>query len=305
MNPEERIRVIGDFLKENAPKTCYDFSLEMSDLEDVDLLTNYLGAVVALDYGFWRFDEGRFEIDHYFWKGQSLKGSTFLWTKSRLKLKENPSFFTALQLANLSSEDFHEWLEDDSGQIPFKDPDKRYSLILDYGRKLAKVGSIQKIYESVSASLREFVYSMEDFDAYSDFPFFKKAHLLCKMMERMGKWKLIESPAFKKIPPIDYHLMNMAWKLGLIELPSLTEQKLTTYELLPLGHEFFIRMKCVDAYLKLAEYSGLDPYKIDDIMWMESRRNCQKEPYTFNECLFDPVCLKDKSGFPLVETHRY
>lgn len=302
---EDRIKILANFLKQNAPKTYYDFSLERPNIEDIDLLTNYLGAVIAVDYGFWRLEKGKFRVDYYAWQEQQLKGATFLWTKSKLKLDEDPLFFTTQELANLSREDFRNWLEDDSGRIPFKDPNKRYSLILDYGQKLSRVSSLQKVYENVKGSLKGFVYFMEGFDAYSDFPFCKKAHLLCKIMERIRKWKMIEDSDFKKIPPIDYHLMNMAWKLGIVELPSLTEQKLCNYEILPSGHESVIRFKCAETYLRLAGYSGLDPYKIDDIIWMESRKNCQEEPYTCSKCLFDAICLKDKTGFPIVETYRY
>jgi hypothetical protein len=302
---EERIRKLGTFLKKNAPKTYYDFSFEKPDVEDINLLTNYIGAVIALDYRFWRLEKGKFKIDYYAWRGKQLKGANFLWTKSQLKLKEDPSFFATQQLANLSKEDFRKWLKDTSGSVPFEDADKRYSLIQNFGQNLLKVGSIQKVYELVEGSLKRFVYFMEGFDAYSDFPFYKKAHLLCKIMERIGKWKMIEDSDFRKIPPIDYHLMNMAWKLGILRLPSLIEQKLSKYELLPPGYEFVMRFKCAKAYLELANLSGLDPYKMDDIMWMESRKKCQKEPYKCPKCLFDTICPKDKTGFPLVETHRY
>lgn len=300
-----RIREVSSFLKENAPQTYYDFSFEMPSIENADLLTNYLGSVVAMDYGFWRYEKGRFKVDYYSWRNEQLKGANFLWIKSRSKLSEDPLFFTAQQLANLSEKDFEEWLRDDSGKIPFKDPSKRYSLILDFGQRLSKIGSLQKAYEKVKGNLRSFVYFMENFKAYSDFPFCKKAHLLCKIMERTGKWNMIEGADYTKIPPIDYHLMNMAWKLQIIELPSLTEQKLKNYELLVPSHEFVLRYKCAEAYQRLASYSELDPYKIDDIMWMESRRNCQEEPYTCENCLFDTVCHKNRTGFPLVKTHRY
>ena len=165
--------------------------------------------------------------------------------------------------------------------------------------------SIQKIYESANGSLEAITTFMEKISAYSDFPFYKKVHLLCKIMERLGHWKVMENSNFYKIPPMDYHLMNMAWKLEMINLPSLTEEKITNYELLPSEHEFLIRHLCANAYRKLASYSGLDPYKIDDIMWMESRRRCQEEPYNCNACHFNPICRKLKTGFPLVETIRY
>lgn len=302
---EKRIRELAGFLREKAPKTYYDFSLEMPRIGDLDLSTNYLGTVVAIDYGFWRRENGKFKADYYTWQGQQLKGATFLWTKSNLILKRAPFFFAPQNLANLGKEDFRKWLMDDSGSVPFKDPSKRLSLILDYGQKLSKVGSLQRVYERVKGSLEAFVYFMEDFNAYSDFPFCKKAHLLCKIMERVEKWKMKESSDFRKIPPIDYHLMNMGWKLEMIELPSLTEQKLEKYEPLTPSHEFIVRYRCAEAYQRLANYSGLDPYKIDDIMWRESRKNCQKEPYRCSTCLFDSVCPKAKTGFPLVETHRY
>jgi len=304
-SPEDRVKTISVFLRKRAPKTYYDFSFEMPNIEDLCMRSNYLGAVVALDYGFWRLEKGKLNIDYYLWHGTQLKGANFLWTKSKSKLSEDPTFFTAERLANLTKEDFQDWLKDDSGNIPFKDPNRRYSLILDFGRKLSKVESLQKAYQNAEGNLESLIYFMEGFHAYSDFPFFKKAHLLCKIMERIGQWKMVESNDFKKLPPIDYHLMNIAWKLGIVVLPPPTEQKLANYELLTSNHEFLIRFRCAEAYQRLASQSGLDPYMIDDIMWMESRKNCQKEPYSCTDCLFDTVCSKNKTGFPLIETFRY
>jgi len=302
---EKRVAEIATLLKAKAPARFYDFSVEIPSATDPEVIANYVGAVVALDYGFWRINNKTFEVDFYPLSGQKVKGSTFLWSKSKPLLTEKPAFFTAQHLQNLSEEDYVQWLSDDSGNVPFKDASIRLKLIRNYGQILASIGgSLHQIY-CADHSLANILTTMEKFEAYRDFPLYKKAHLLCKILQRIKQWMVIESPLYPKIPPIDYHLMNLAWKLGLVEITLDLEELFTAYAPLPSIVELTFRLRCADAYLQMSKLSGIDAYNIDDIMWMESRKNCQLTPYCCSECLFNTVCQKNKQGFPVINTYRY
>jgi len=301
----ERIACVADFLKAQPKKPQYDFSVEIPPMVDPDLTANYVGAVVSLDYGFWRIQEGKFEADFYTLNGQKVKGATFLWMKSKALLISKPSFFTAEHLQKLSPENFIDWLKDDAGIVPFKDEQLRLKLIVDYGQTLKKVGgSLHKRYLQ-NPSLENILTMMEQFEAYRDYPLFKKAHLLCKILQRINQWTVVESTAYPKIPPIDYHLMNMAWKLGLVSLSRRIQTKLEKYQPLKPKEELRFRCLCANAYLEMSRQSKIDAYNIDDVMWMESRKNCQTPPYNCCACLFQNFCNKGQTGFPVVSTYRY
>jgi hypothetical protein len=297
---------VAELLKLQPKKPQYDFSVEIPPAMDPHLLTNYVGAVVALDYGFWRINAstGKFEVDFYQVDGKPIKGATFLWTKSKALVISEPSFFTPAKLASLSQERFTEWLRDDSGKVPFKDPEKRLELVRDYGNKLGMIGSLHKLYLQ-SPQLSNILMALENFSAYRDAPLYKKAHLVCKILQRIKLWNLVGSGKFPKIPPIDYHLMNMAWKLGIVQPPETIDRKFQTFAPLNIGEELAFRTACAGAYIKISKASGIDPYNIDDVMWMESRLNCQIEPYRCDACAFNSVCQKIRHGFPVVDTPRY
>lgn len=303
---DEAIKKVAEVLPKNFQP--YNFSVEAPE-GPITLILNYLGAVVALDYGFWRINGKQFVADYFSFNGETLKGASYLWRIARTKLEEDPEFFTATKLANLSFKEFITWITDDKGNT-FKDPEQRYWLLRDYGLKLLQLadGLLHNIYRQARGELGPILLKLENFAAYRDFPLFKKAHLLCKITSRRGFWKLKETKHFPKLPPIDYHLMNLAWKLQLVTVPKPIEKYFINYQPIPEQIELLFRWECAKAYRKLAELSQYDPYILDDIFWRNSRMHCQNPPYNCSQCLFKNVCPSKngrKVGFPVVETYRY
>jgi len=331
----EQCKLIGRFLREKRKGYKYymfDDPKENPDLSlgrEID--ANYYGAVIDIDHHFWRFSNGKLDIgdgtlvaDYGLLNGQRLKGATFLWVKSKMMLDKDSNFFSAKNLANLSKEMFESWLSDDSGEIPIFDPDTRLMLTRQLGRKLLERynGNFDEIYEKSghrllwNGFLGGFLTRCEEFEGYRDPIFFKKANLLAKVMERRGLWKFKDPE--NKNPPINYHIPNIAYKTGMIVLPPPLMAKIREKTPLNEDDEFKLRLATVEAYRIVASESGIDPYKIDDDAWNESRKYCQEPPLNcdgVNErrpCFWRDVCAAynvkpelRQLTIPLVDTHRY
>jgi hypothetical protein len=323
---EEKCKEIGRFIGEKTKDYDYykfDNPAENPDLNfGIEIISNFYGCVINIDHHFWHLENGKLIFEFGWIDGNKYKGATFVWRKSIKMLNKNPDFFSAESLANLSEDLYQEWLSDDTGRIPIYDPDEiRLKLTRDFGEKLSKYynGSFHEIYEKSGHKLagREgFLERCEIFEGYRDSPFYKKAHLAAKILERRKVWKFKDQE--NKIPPIDYHLQNMAYKLGMIDIPSDLKRKIKENVPLNSKEEYELRKACGKVYKIVTRESGIDAYCLDDHFWNESRKYCQELPLNCdgkNEkraCIFREVCdAYNKSPelrqltIPLVETYRY
>jgi hypothetical protein len=324
----EQCKLIGRFLREKRKGYKYYMFDDPRENPDsslgIETNADYYTGVINLDAHFWRIINGEIIPDYGLVNGQRLKGATFLWTKSKIMLDKDSNFFSPKNLANLSSEKFREWLSDDTGQIPIFGPETRLDLTRQLGSEFLKhyERGFNEIYKQSRHRLlwKGFLGGLftrfEIFDGYRDWPFYKKANLLAKIMERRGFWKF-EDPE-NKDPPINYHLPNIAYKTGTITPGPNPREKIKNRKLLGSDEEFQLRLAVVKAYRIVAERSGIDPYKIDDDAWNEGREYCQDMPPNCDgvnkkrPCFFRDVCaayntdpsLKELS-IPLVDTFRY
>jgi len=335
---ESRCTAVGIMLRDklkNYKYYMFDDPLENPDLGKFERepVMDFYGGVINIDHHFWRKEGEAVIPDFGLINGEKIKGATFLWRKSISMLEKNPDFFSAKNMANMPKELYVEWLSDDTGKIPIYDPENiRLQLTRDFGRKLLEKydGTIDNIYRKSGHQLLPleadwmprdipqigFLTGCEVFDAYRDFPFYKKANLVAKVLERRGLWKF-EDPENKK-PPIDYHLPNIAYKTGMVTLSQTLESVIRKRWLLRPDEEFDLRLASVKAYEIVSTMSGIEPYHLDDHPWNESRKYCQKLPPNCDgegekrQCLFREACaaynsnpkLKELS-IPLVDTYRY
>jgi len=313
---------IGQYLKINRknPDQYYKFDnpKEHPDINiDVDVLSNFYGAVVNIDHHFWRINGNEMILDYGIIEGERIKGATYLWRKSKAMFDEDPEFFESENLKNISHEQFEKWLKDDTGNIPIYDPERRFMLTRNFGEFLLKYydGNFYEIYKSSHYLLINngvgFLERCEIFDGYRDSALYKKANLVAKIMERRGLWKF-EDP-INKTPPIDYHLQNVAIKSGMVVINSdEIKRKIRNKEFLNLNEELGLRLACKDVYRIICEISKIDPYYLDDDVWNEGRKHCQFEPPNCENAFLASVCLANTSNpelkeyaMPLVDTWRY
>jgi hypothetical protein len=323
---EEQSKKIGNYFRRRKRNLdeYYKFGDIKGDEENpplsygIETIANYYGAVANIDHHFWRLDNGKMILDYGLINGQKIKGATYLHIKSRQMLDKNPHFFDPENLRKLSEKLYEEWLKDETGVIPIYDPDKvRLRLTRNFGEMLSihYKGNFLELYERSKHRLIDngngFLERCEIFDGYRDPYLFKKANLVAKIMERRGLWKF-EDPE-NKIPPIDYHLQNVAIKSGIVKIISKElKKKIKNKEFLTLDEELELRMACKEAYKIIYDISGIDPYYLDDDIWYEGRKYCQFEPPNCEGAFLSPICLANNSNpklknysQPLVETWRY
>lgn len=327
---EEICKGIGKFLTSlNLNQGSYykfDYPKENPSLGlGIDAVSNFYGAVINIDHHFWRKNpDGSISLDYGLINGERIKGASYLWQKSIEMLNKNTDFFSPKNLANLKEGDYEEWLKDESGEIPIYDKDKhRLRLTRDFGDKMLKNGkmSVNEIYEESGHKLLEheldipslnkggFLQRFETFEGYADKPLFKKANLLAKVMERRGLWKF-DDPK-NKIPPIDYHLQNVAIKSGMVTiLSNELVEKMKRREFLNIDEELALRIACKKGFEIVSQFSRIDPYYLDDYFWEEGRKFLQIEHPNYKDALLANFYAKTPREilslpYVYVDTWRY
>ncbi|MEB2793509.1 MAG: hypothetical protein G5Z42_02830 [Caldisphaeraceae archaeon] len=227
-------------------------------------------------------------------EGKHLRGSEVLYRLGSIKFKDDPSFFYPEKLSSIKEEDVRSWLSvENKGRRIYPDDIRiRTSLLRDLGIKLTKLYSdpFDIIVES-QGFLRKgtndgFIDLLKVFKAYQD-PVEKKAFLLAKFLERRSVLK-INDPYNKQLP-IDNHLVRVAFRIGMLTADEATLEKMALGLSFSKDEDVLIRYEAREAYRLLSQFSGIDPFILDDIFWSFGRNCCTEEK---------PSCLSCNEGCP-------
>lgn len=308
---------------EKVARTIKNLSLEVRALDFTEEdkfpavgdpgVLDYFFAVTMHDYGFWLGDERGYveplygEID-----GKRLKGSDLLWTLSMRAYRESGSrFFNPNNLAKLQYVEFIKWLPEGYG---FQDTMTRYATTVEYGqhgrsfnRLSCRVETLMQVVNEYSEPLDAFLDITSTFPGYNQDTFFKKKNLLLAMILANRPEKFLKVGQEEKWPPIvDYHLMRVALRLGLIELSLIEYDQLSKRVWVDGWLEADIRKKTFQAIEAVIDLSGKPMSEIDFLLW-SARRYCPEmtEP-SCPKCVFGDVCHKRIELFqPVFRTTNY
>lgn len=254
-------------------------------------VTNYFFIVVAQDFGFWFGNKNGYDRPMYAVKnGKKLKGADFLWTTSFDMYKQNPEFFTAATMKNLSIKELEGWLNDDSGICPVPMKAERLKIARDLGKRLCKYydGTFTSVLGSCGGFLAKkgkgLLELLDLFYGFGDSPFYKKALLLAKILcSRPEGFLIIKDKEHQKVL-LDYHLARLAERTGMIDIvdPNLT-RKLIRRAWVSREEEYEVRQRALEAYDIICKISEKDPFTIDDLFW-EGRKYCPE--------MQEPECMK-------------
>ncbi|MHC1773925.1 MAG: hypothetical protein AB9834_00795 [Lentimicrobium sp.] len=168
---------------------------------------------------------------------------------------------------------------------------------------------------------------LEKTGSFSD-PLRKKSSFLAKLLYDSGLFKIADREHY--IPIMDYHMQRVLLRLGCVKVPdykllnSLKNQE-------PLSSDAEVRNACVEAMNTLIAFSGIEPWRMNDIFWSLGRsccnettlctdKCCAKDPCTFQtivfvddhkNCSFESTCKGAEDAEtrrlwePFVETHFY
>ncbi len=316
-------RVLGGLMARLRVDSFTDQRFYPPESADRETIAMYFLVMVAMDHRLSR--PGRpYEgvVD-----GEVYHGADLLYRLGRKTLDEDPDFFTAERLSKISEADVRKWLSarDSRGRVVEPpDPALRAMLLRDLGIKLSSFfdGSAYRVVLASRGYLKRgaggFINELKVFKAYQD-PVEKKAYLLAKFLERRGVLHIAD-PHNKEVP-VDNHLARIAVRLGIVRVDR------DTLEAIALGRPFtweedvLLRMTARLAYKEAAREAGVDPFVIDDFLWMFGRKCCTREDpvcrsgcrraceelgaCSGGSCVFEEVCLARRDPIYMVPEHNY
>jgi hypothetical protein len=266
------------------------------------------------DYGFWYGGEKGYVAPLLGLLGDSgkpLKGSDLLWQLLKKELDMNPLFFSVDELADISGEVLSCCLADNVG-TQWPDFEHRLRLTQAWGKWLYRNNLTPAlIVEEANRNvlpLKQFLEILSTSPFGRD-PMMKKAVLLAMVLYNRPERFLhvSEQDAWPAI--VDYHLMRVSLRLGMVKLADVTEnmnKMNAARQWVAQDIEHSIRNETRQAVEQLQAESGLTHGQIDNILW-QARRFCpeMKEPDCEN-CLFSSVCEKRTELFqPVIRTDAY
>jgi len=212
--------------------------------------------------------------------GKELHGADVFFALSRLRLAHEPDFFTAARLASVTEEDIlsvYSVAED--GQVcVIPRPGERAELLRDSAQRLLDDfgGEAANLLEATGGRLhrddgRGLIDLLDQYAGYTD-PHFKKGFMLVKTLETLGLYRVVDRENL--FIPVDYHLMRVALRTGMIEVESQVGDQLRARR--PASDELdeAIRGVVKSAYKIVEEASGLDIFTMDELFWTLGRSCC-------------------------------
>ncbi len=287
-------------------------SAKYPELNHPRVLEFFLLAVLH-DHGFWHGDRQGYVGPMYATiNGQRLKGSDALWTSLKRALDDDPDLFSFGRLENVSEHTMWERLfVQDTGPLPFADPGTRWQVTRKFISQANKNGLLNRL-RTINDSpqhgpLSDFCRLLKDYPCYGDDPLQKKTQLLAMVLMNRPE-RFLQPAAGEQLKPIvDYHLMRVVLRLGLVEFTdenAATKNRQRAWVSPSMEHS--IRRNVHKALTRVLELSGATPDKLDFALW-SARKYCpEMTPPDCNQCRFNGLCAKRTDLFqPVIRTTSY
>lgn len=286
-----------------SPLNVFDDRYYPPSSEPADRVLSYFLVMVAMDHRLSRPGRSYQAIID----GVEYRGADLLYRLGRIKYEEDPDFFTARRLANVEMEEVAKWLS--AGQASPPDLETRVMLLRDLGEKLDRLygGNPINLLELAGNRLRGSLDKpglldlLKVFRAYED-PVEKKALLLAKFLTRRG----LISPHDGAGIPVDNHLTRIAYRTGLVMVSGTMWAKIRDGLEVSREEDVLLRMVVKHGYEEVAKRSGLDPFLLDDFLWVHGRNICLRDSVpSCDKCVFKGFCRARKNKSFMVTEHFY
>ena len=303
-----------------APLNFYSHKVNGNEVVEKDMYPpldgeyaiDFFFFTVLQQYGFWYDDGTKYtspitgRIDGVYYKGSDL-----LFRIAMRTYKENPILLTPRCLAHIENRDFiSRFFTDDVGVLPFPDLDKRFLLTREYGKWFMDNGTTPEgvliLAHLDESPLEGFLKSMRMISGYDTDALEKKNNLLAMIMTNRPEEFLARSDDDVWIPIIDYHLMRVALRLGLVRLTEKERKANEAREFVDAHVERTIRDAVFAAIVRLIDQSGHTMFAVDEVLW-NARRYCpETEKPECGQCIFKRQCKQDIELFqPVFRTMAY
>src|SRR3989344_2470164 len=233
----EQVEKVAEFLK-NLPDNgsglnFYGFQKDSKEVVASDMypLLNHSQAINFFfftcmhQYGFWYGDEcGYVEPLLGVINGKKTKGSDLLWKVAMRAFNQDAECFEPKKLAIISPQNLAKKIfADDIGPVPFPDFETRFQLTRAYGRWFQEISSRnpQELVQFSNYSkdpLGKFLELIRGVPGYNEDKLQKKNLLLAMVLANRPERFLEVKDSQNWRPIVDYHLMRLALRQGLVDL---------------------------------------------------------------------------------------
>jgi hypothetical protein len=225
-------------------------------------------------------------------------------------LHESPNSFEPEVLANIEPEKLAHYFSDHCGPIPWPNFETRLSMTREYAQWFVKrhvtPQDLLNYANSEKFSLKTFLDYTTGLPGYNQDPLWKRNYLLAMVLANRPEQFLKVNDPENWHPIVDYHLMRLSLRLGIVEVDNCVGEWLSDRKWIDPGTEEKIRTATFEAVEKLIEESGKPMSFVDFIMW-SARKYCPEmtEP-DCAKCMFNDVCAKRTKLFqPVIRTTAY
>jgi len=286
----EKIRNVSKALTsvDIKPMDLYDTRFYPNKNESLDKVLMYFIVMVAMDH---RLSRPGKQYRAFIY-GEELHGADLLYRLGMKMYNEKLEFFDPRNLVKIEPRDIVSWLTIGSATPP--DPDVRSLLLQDLGLKMLKLfdgDPVNLLIVSENRLRKEdgdgFLELLKIFKAYQD-PVEKKGMLLAKFLSYRGILNIVD--VCNKRVAVDNHLTRIAIRLGIVDLEKRYIEKIQNMIPIEREEDIVIRYNVREAYRYLSEYSNVDPFHLDDILWNLGRSICIKVKPLCEMCYFKSVC---------------
>lgn len=312
----------------SPPLNFYDLTLpdgkklvfdDMYPPQNAPQVIEFFFFAMIHQYGFWHDEDERYKAPLYgSWKGKDgVKGSDLLWKMLMGAWQRNRDCFLPANLAYISDQAFDAIFSDDNGPVPLLCTDERRNLTREYGRWFStprmagrtptELVAYANTHPDPVFVLRAILTHDDDgIPGYREDPFGKKAELLLMALANRPEKLLATSAETTWFPVIDYHVMRLALRMALCELPAQWRKENTERKFVTEEREAAIR-DAVNRSVKIViDRSGRSMAEIDNLMW-SARRYCpETETPQCAKCPLRDVCAQKVELFqPVIRTTYY
>lgn len=329
---ERQIKKVAKILKEmpegGKGLNFYNFTKDGKEIVASDMYPalnhpqalNFFFFVVMHDYGFWYGDDKGYHKPLYGnIGGRKVKGSDLLWMASRRALDNKAkSFFTPERLADISPEMLTAPIffgdkavfSDDDGPIVWPDFGTRFAMTRAYGcwfiDNKTSPNEIVILANQAEEPLKEFLWQTRQIPGYNR-DYIEKKNLLLAMAlaNRPEKFLNVKDPENWK-PLVDYHVMRLFLRLGMIDLGREEKEKNKKREWVSYETHQKIRYAAFKATCELIKESGRTMSFIDEKLWTARKYCPEMEKPDCPKCDFVSACKKRVELFqPVFRTTAY
>lgn len=322
---------IGSLSEENfRPLNFYSFWANGQERPALDMYPplnhpqtiNFFFAACMHQFGFWHGDRNGYAepiIGRI--GGKPAKGSDLLWKMFMLALNRDESIFTPERLARLSRDEFKTLFSDDNGFVFFPDLETRYQMTRAYGeffygngekvtagaKEPKELLDVVNVASNPAEKLTQLLAYCPGYEYCLD-NMRKKSRLLAMTMTNRPEHFIMRVSANTQWEPIvDYHLMRLALRLGMVVLDAEREET-DNKKRRWVGKETeaSIREETRSAVRCLIYESGKSMAFVDNVLW-RGRKYCpEMETPNCAECPLQTVCEKRVELFqPVFRTTAY